>query len=235
MFCSKCGSQVSDAAAFCSACGQPTTGESPAPRGIPLAPGGFVPQQAASAPSAAFPPPSPVAYVPAVAAPTRAYAGFWLRFVAAIIDIIILWIPLAFAMVWALAGSGIIGLIRTGQLQTPDAIMSALGVSLILRLGLALFIASLIIPWLYFATMESSSWQGTIGKKALGLYVTDLECKRISFSRATGRFFGKVIFQILPYIGPLLLYPIDCICAGITEKKQALHDMIASCLVLRKV
>ena len=234
MFCSKCGSQVSDAAAFCSACGQPTAGESPAPRGIPLAPGGFVPQQPASAPSATFPLPA-VVYAPATAGASLTYAGFWLRFVAAIIDIIILWIPLAFAMVWALAGSGIIGLIRTGQLQTPDAIMSALGVSLILRLGLALFIASLIIPWIYFATMESSSWQGTIGKKALGLYVTDLACKRMSFSRATGRFFAKVIFQILPYVGPLLLYPIDCICAGITEKKQALHDMIAGCLVMRKI
>jgi uncharacterized RDD family membrane protein YckC len=235
MFCSKCGSQVADAAAFCPSCGQPTSGQPAAPRGIPLAPTGFTPQPAASAPSTAIPPAMPAAYPPAAVARPIGYAGFWLRFVAAIIDIIILWIPLAFGIFWAVAGSGLLNLIRSGQIQSPDAVMSFVGVSVILRIALALLIGSLVIPWLYFACMECSSWQGTVGKKTLGLYVTDLQGNRISFGKATGRFFSKIIFQIFPYAGPLLLYPIDCICAGLTEKKQALHDMIASCLVLRKI
>jgi uncharacterized RDD family membrane protein YckC len=80
--------------------------------------------------------------------------------------------------------------------------------------------------WLYHAYFESSDWQGTVGKKVLNLIVTDLQGNRISFARASGRFFAKIISGLIPFgIGYIL--------AGITEKKQALHDMIASCLVLR--
>jgi uncharacterized RDD family membrane protein YckC len=75
--------------------------------------------------------------------------------------------------------------------------------------------------------MESSSHQGTLGKMALGLIVTDLEGRRINFARASGRYFAKIITGLIPLgIGYMM--------AGFTEKKQALHDMIASCLVLRK-
>jgi uncharacterized RDD family membrane protein YckC len=81
--------------------------------------------------------------------------------------------------------------------------------------------------WLYYAYFESSSWQATPGKKALNLYVTDLNGNPVSFGRASGRFFAKIITGLIPLgIGYIL--------AGITEKKQALHDMIASCLVLRR-
>jgi uncharacterized RDD family membrane protein YckC len=81
---------------------------------------------------------------------------------------------------------------------------------------------------IYYAWMESSSHQGTLGKMALGLIVTDLEGRRITFARASGRYFAKIITGLIPLgIGYMM--------AGFTEKKQALHDMIASCLVLRKV
>jgi uncharacterized RDD family membrane protein YckC len=82
------------------------------------------------------------------------------------------------------------------------------------------------VSWLYWALLESSRWQATLGKKMLGLQVTDLEGRRISFARATGRYFGKVISTLLLLVGFAM--------AGFTEKKQALHDMIASCLVLKK-
>jgi uncharacterized RDD family membrane protein YckC len=76
--------------------------------------------------------------------------------------------------------------------------------------------------------MESSSYQGTLGKMALGLTVTDLEGRQISFGRATGRYFSKIITGFIPLgIGYAM--------AGFTEKKQALHDIIAGCLVLRKI
>jgi uncharacterized RDD family membrane protein YckC len=75
--------------------------------------------------------------------------------------------------------------------------------------------------------MESSQYQGTFGKMALGLIVTDLEGRPLSFARASGRFFGKIITGMIPF-------GIGYIMAGFTEKKQALHDMIAGCLVLRK-
>jgi uncharacterized RDD family membrane protein YckC len=76
--------------------------------------------------------------------------------------------------------------------------------------------------------MEASARQGTLGKIALGLFVTDLEGRRITFARATGRFFAKIVTGLIPFF-------IGYIMAGFTEKRQALHDMIAGCLVLKKV
>ncbi len=235
MFCSKCGTQVAETAGFCPNCGQ-TTGSAPAaPRGIPLAPGGgFVPPSSEAVPplrvAPAPPPPSyPVPYP--VAAPTTAYAGFWLRFVAYIIDALILGIPLAFVVISSLAGSGLLRSGGTFPPETPDALVRFLGMGWIFRIALA----AIVLEWLYYAVMESSAWQATLGKKALGIYATDLSGARISFGRASGRFFGMILFRITPLIGVLLFFPIDCICAGLTEKKQALHDMMAGCLVLRKI
>jgi uncharacterized RDD family membrane protein YckC len=59
------------------------------------------------------------------------------------------------------------------------------------------------------------------------LFVTDLQGRPLSFAHASGRFFAAIITRLIPFgIGYVL--------AGFTEKKQALHDMIASCLVLRR-
>jgi uncharacterized RDD family membrane protein YckC len=66
-----------------------------------------------------------------------------------------------------------------------------------------------------------------LGKKALGLVVTDMAGRRVSFGRATGRHFSKIITNMVPAL-------IGYIMAGFTEKKQALHDMMAGCLVLRR-
>lgn len=83
-----------------------------------------------------------------------------------------------------------------------------------------------IISWLYFAVMESSQARATFGKMALGIMVTDLHGNGISFGRATGRYFGKFLSSLIILIGYIM--------AGFTEKKQALHDMIANTLVVRK-
>ena len=87
----------------------------------------------------------------------------------------------------------------------------------ILAINLLLTMAS----WVYWAVMESSPWQATLGKKLFGIEVTDLKGRRISMARATGRYFGKIIF-----IGFLLI--------PFTEKRQAFHDLISGCLVVRK-
>ncbi|MBM3325864.1 MAG: RDD family protein [Calditrichaeota bacterium] len=83
-----------------------------------------------------------------------------------------------------------------------------------------------IIGWLYCAILESSNWQATIGKRAVGIYVTDVNRNRITFGRATGRNFAKIVSWIILCIGYFM--------AGWTLKKQALHDMLAGTLVLRK-
>jgi len=92
---------------------------------------------------------------------------------------------------------------------------------------LAIRLLGLMMNWIYYAALESSVWQATIGKKVLGLTVTDLAGNRITFGRASGRFFGMLLSGFILGIGFLM--------AGFTERKQALHDMIAGCLVIRKI
>jgi uncharacterized RDD family membrane protein YckC len=74
--------------------------------------------------------------------------------------------------------------------------------------------------------MESSPQQATLGKMALGLKVTDLQGERLSFARATGRYFGKIVSSLILFVGFMM--------AGWTEKKQALHDIMAGTLVVKK-
>jgi uncharacterized RDD family membrane protein YckC len=154
------------------------------------------------------------------------YAGFWLRFVAYIIDgfisslvFLILLVPL-----FILTGAGAaLGRITSGE-DISDNAAVFLGIGFIAGFVGIIFAVS----WLYHAVAESSSWQATPGKKLLNLKVTDMEGQAISFGRASGRFFAKIITGLIPLgIGYIL--------AGFTEKKQALHDMIAGCLVLRNV
>lgn len=87
----------------------------------------------------------------------------------------------------------------------------------------------IIAQWLYFSLMESSSYQATIGKLAMSIVVTDMDGRRITFWKATGRFFTKFLLSLL-----LLPYIVSCIAIAFTRKKQAFHDMIAGCLVLKK-
>lgn len=99
-------------------------------------------------------------------------------------------------------------------------------ISMVLGKGAVTSLVSLVIGWLYFALLESSDKQGTVGKMALGIQVTDLNGERVSFGKATGRYFGKIISSLILCIGYIM--------AAFTEKKQALHDMMAGTLVVRK-
>ena len=76
----------------------------------------------------------------------------------------------------------------------------------------------------YYVWPESSSWQATIGKKLLGLKVTDTNGQRISFWRSLGRNVGMIVSTVILYIGYLM-----CLWA---EKRQCLHDQMADCLVI---
>ena len=74
--------------------------------------------------------------------------------------------------------------------------------------------------------MLSSEKQATVGKMVLGMVVTDVNGGRISFGRATGRHFAKWLSALILGIGFLM--------AAFTERKQALHDMIADTLVVSR-
>ena len=138
------------------------------------------------------------------------YAGFWLRFCAAIIDGIVV------NIIGIIAGFAIglsIGII-VGDAETAQALAGVLG-----------SIAGIVIAWLYCSFMESSPKQATLGKQALGIKVTNLDGKPISFFNATGRHFAKYLSILILLIGYIM--------AAFTSKRQALHDMVAGSLVLK--
>lgn len=81
------------------------------------------------------------------------------------------------------------------------------------------------LGWLYSAYLESGEGQATLGKKALGLQVTDTNGFRIGFGQASTRFFGKYVSAIILCIGYLMMLW--------DEKKQTLHDKMAGTLIIK--
>ena len=160
------------------------------------------------------------------------YANFWARFAAALLDAIILYIPtsIASAIIFAnFGGYAAIAKLATINSATDEA-QATEAMSQFVAAVMPAYLLSLMITvlamWLYNALMESSSKQATLGKIALGIVVVDLSGKRISFARATGRFFSKFLISSILMIGYIL--------AAFTEKKQALHDIIAGTLVVNR-
>jgi uncharacterized RDD family membrane protein YckC len=96
---------------------------------------------------------------------------------------------------------------------------------------------SIVGNWLYKAVLEASRMQGTLGKLAVGIRVTDLEGKRIDFGRATLRYALVWVGNLIALVPALalpssLLLIADSLVVAFTPKKQALHDMISGCLVV---
>ena len=216
MYCSKCGGVMADGAAFCSNCGQASA----------------VAAAVARAPMMSSPVAAPiaggVAAVPAyagyAAVPRVEYAGFWVRFLAFLIDNAVMGIGFVLILIPLIFLTGLGGFI--GEIH-PNEDMNDVGIFMLFGLLFLAATVSLLLTWLYHALMESSEWQATLGKKVLGLVVTDMAGRRVSFGRATGRHFAKIITNMVPaFIGYIM--------AGFTERKQAMHDMIAGCLVLRR-
>lgn len=135
------------------------------------------------------------------------YAGFWKRFAAAFIDGIVL-------MIAGLVIGGALGYAygaMAGTAEGSEFIGNIVGI---------------LLGWLYSALLESSSRQATLGKMALGIKVTDLGGNPISFDKASGRYFGKIISTLIVFIGYIMV--------AFTERKQGLHDIMAGCLVVNK-
>jgi uncharacterized RDD family membrane protein YckC len=129
------------------------------------------------------------------------YAGFWRRLAAYLIDSILVSIV-----------GGILLAILAGIGGDGGAVI-----------GYAIWIAG---SFVYYAVMESSEYQATVGKIALGIQVTDMNGNRVTFGRALGRNLAKIISALILYIGFIM--------AAFTARKQALHDIIANTLVVKK-
>jgi uncharacterized RDD family membrane protein YckC len=160
----------------------------------------------------------PVVVAPAapvvVVATVSPYAGFWIRVLATIIDRVILGVvlsPLFFIYVLPAIIKG-----SQGGFDEDNPHFS-------FTIAPTVWIIASVVCWAYEAVLTSSEWQGTVGKRVLGLKVTDLNGKRISLGRSTGRFFAKILSFAICYIGVIMV--------AFTERKQGLHDTLAGTLV----
>jgi uncharacterized RDD family membrane protein YckC len=213
VYCSRCGATMGDSAAFCSSCGQAVGGavvamQTPMANAAVVTPAGI---------RRAVPP--AYAEVPRVE-----YAGFWLRLFAFMIDNFIVGVGFILILIPLIFLTPLRGLLSEIHFDEDPSDMGTFAFVGLIFLAATV---SLVATWLYHALMESSEWQATVGKKALGMVVTDMEGKRVTFWRSTGRHFGKIVTNLIPmFIGYIM--------AGFTERKQALHDMLAGCVVLHK-
>jgi hypothetical protein len=107
-----------------------------------------------------------------------------------------------------------------------DAIVVSCGTAILFGAGSFVGgVAGFFLPWIYEAAMLSSKKQATLGKMAFGMVVTRVDGSPLTFGRATGRHFAKYISGLTLGIGFVM--------AAFTQKKQALHDLIADTLVQR--
>jgi uncharacterized RDD family membrane protein YckC len=139
-------------------------------------------------------------------------AEFWVRAMALLTDVAVL--QFGFTIITVVIVLLLIKLdVATGNNLTLEEILFIVGLLNLL----------IVIYWLYFTLLESSRWQATIGKRALGIKVTDEQGNRIGFGRANGRYWSKILSALILGIGFLMVM--------FTQKKQGLHDIIAGTVV----
>ena len=183
------------------------------------------PEEVRSTPPPAFTASSAPGALPQTTTATlEDYAGFWKRVAAYILDAIILYIP-SLLIQKIMGGDAAEAAMKQAQLSAPDdphLMLTAFSQYYDTMLPAVLIIT--VMTWLYFAFCESSAWQATIGKLALGIRVTDMQGARISLPRAFGRYPAKYLSAFILCIGFLMV--------AWTQRKQGLHDMVVSTLVL---
>jgi serine/threonine protein kinase len=194
--------------------------------------------------------------------PPLSYAGFWLRFQASILDSFIVMVlaaslsalivlrlkqmgmvqPLGiainldnqtlmtFSSVWAISGTNILGYCAGILILLYYTLYHQLTNSeIFLQKQIIILIAfsvGFLCKWFYFVILESSFLKATLGKRLIGLRVVNYEGQRISIKQANQRYWGKLLSTLTLYIGFML--------AGWTKKKQALHDLLAGTMIIKR-
>jgi uncharacterized RDD family membrane protein YckC len=132
------------------------------------------------------------------------YAGFWRRILALMIDYVVIYLPILYVPYFA-------GSVLRGHL----------GYYKIVLVGIVI---GLLISWLYWTICESSPWQASLGKRLMGICVTDVDGERLTFSQSGKRTLCKVL--------SLLPLGLGFVAAAFTAKKQTLHDLITDSVVV---
>lgn len=136
------------------------------------------------------------------------WATSWRRFTAHILDLcFIILFEAVFGFILVISGA--------------SAKLTALSMH-----GLVFYLSLFIFSWLYYALLESSPLQASLGKKICGLKVVNQDGKRLSFIRAALRFLA-VFVSYLSLIGHFLIF--------FTQKRQTLHDKIAKVHVIEQI
>ncbi|UUF03876.1 RDD family protein [Xanthomonas hortorum] len=178
--------------------------------------------------------PIPSAWESVAAAPTATvalqdapvvYAGLWRRVAASILDsfvttfaVYLIVIPLVFVVALATTRGDSGSALDDG---------SALGIAMVvLSYGIGLT-----IPTLYFAWMQSSRHQASLGKLACGIKLVraDTNGGRVGFWRNVLRYLAYMLISVLTLgIGAI----VAAFMAGMTQRKQAPHDKVCETLVV---
>jgi uncharacterized RDD family membrane protein YckC len=151
-------------------------------------------------------------------AATSQFAGFWIRFVAWLIDAIILFM-ITSAVQFALLGS-----MAVMPRITPGSDPTAALAGIMGRIGLATLV-SMVIHGIYETLFIASNLAATPGKLALGLKVLRAGGFGVGLGRAAGRYFAKTLSGLILGIGYLLIV--------FDPEKRALHDMICDTRVVK--
>ena len=204
MFCPQCGGENSEHHQFCMHCGAVLNNENDQPQPSEGLRSGRE-ELAGTLAAARF-----------SGGALRRYADFWMRFLAHFIDGVILTVC---TMILGTLFGVSIGPLGTIAGDDGAALADPLA-------GLFAIAVALSFGWLYEAILLSSSYQATVSKMALGIVVTDMEGRRLSFGRATGRYFAKMVSSITFGLGYII--------QPFTKNRQALHDIIVGTLVMNK-
>jgi uncharacterized RDD family membrane protein YckC len=136
-----------------------------------------------------------------------AYGGLWIRFAANVVDTVVLLLP-------TLLVSFLYRSVTPANEEVEKVFVELVDAGL-----------NIAIWWVYTAVLLSSPWQATIGMRICGLKIVDYEGQRISFGRATGRFFASCLSALLLCVGFLMI--------AWTQRRQGLHDFMANTLVVK--
>ncbi|MDP4133921.1 MAG: RDD family protein [Bacillota bacterium] len=141
----------------------------------------------------------------------KIFAGFFRRFIAFIIDLalcMIVIVPIMYMLF---------------LMVFPEIINRGYSPLLVTLISL---IIEVVPTWLYNAFMESSKYEGTIGKIILRIAVVDCQGNRLSFTRSTERFFLKLILSSA-------IAGFGFIMVAFTKRHQGLHDVLMNTLVIK--
>ena len=87
------------------------------------------------------------------------------------------------------------------------------------------FFIPLIPSWLYWSLMQSSNTQSTLGQRAMGIKLVSTIDGKVSFGRATGRFFANFLNILSFLLGYFMMF--------FNDKNQCLHDYMTKCVVVK--